>query len=281
MGVFQNHLLAGAAAAASGDAAWAGIEAIARFDSADECEMIRTQVAATLEDKWTLSFWWKRASTGGSQGIITGNKPSSGDNADHIFFHSTNSLRWEAQDYNGNLGNSNASYSVYTDSAYSSTTAWYHGVCTYDSTQSTASDRVKWYVSSASAHGTSSRYSGQPAQNRTPPMNAGVVSGTGYKTHIGYMGPYDSWYNGRLGEVIFIDGSIYAPTQFAHDVSGTWTAKNPDVDSISWGDNGFYLRFLENDNLGKDYSGNENDLSTSNMGTDHQETSNLPPSDSS
>jgi len=267
---------------ASGDAPWAGIEAVARFDSADNSEMIRTQVAATTQDKFTLSFWWKRASTGSTHAIITGNKPSEGHNADHIFVAGVdNSMRWEAQDQNGNLGNSNASYSVYTNSGFSSTTAWYHGVLQYDSTQSTAGDRVKWYVSSASSHGTSTRYSGQPAQNRTPPMNAGVVSGTGYKTHIGKMGPYGSHYNGRLGEVIFIDGSIYAPTQFAHDVSGTWTAKNPDVGSISWGGNGFYLRFLEDDNLGKDYSGNENDFSVTNMGTDHQETSSLPPTDSS
>ena len=74
---------------------------------------------------------------------------------------------------------------------------------------------------------------------------------------------------------------LYAPSQFAHDVGGTWTAKNPDYQNITFGANGHYLRFLENDNLGRDYSGNDNDFTVSNMGTDHQETSNLPPTDSS
>ena len=262
---------------------WAGIEAVARFDSADTSEMSRDQVVSTNQDKWTLSWWFKRAQTGVVQNVFTGNKLNEGQNADHIFFHQADdTLRWEAQDYNGNLGsdNTNTSYSVYTNTAFTSTTTWYHAVLQYDSTQSTSTDRIKWFVD-GSAMAVSTRYSGYPAQNRSSPMNAGVVSSEAYRIHTGHMGPYSNNYNGRLAEVIFIDGSIYAPSQFAHDVSGTWTAKNPDVDNINWGDNGHYLRFLENDNLGKDYSGNGLDFTVTNMGTDHQETSNLPPTDSS
>ena len=263
--------------------AWAGIEAVARFDASDSSEMVRDQVNATTQDKWTLSWWFKRASTGQAY-MFCGRKKANQTNADYIFFHSpsnNNDLRWEAQDYNGDLGsdNSNTSYSVYTQSGWTSTSTWYHAVLQYDSTQSTSTDRVKWYID-GSQQSVNTRYSGYPAQNRTPPMNAGVVSSTPYEIQIGHV--YGNvHYDGRLAEIIFIDGTIYAPTQFAHTVSSTWTAKNPDVDNLNWGDNGHYLRFLEDGNLGKDYSGNGNDFTVSNMGTDHQETSNLPPTDSS
>jgi len=270
------------AAGASGG--WGGIQAIARFDNSSTSEMTRDQVNPSNQDKWTLSWWFKRNSTGtGENNMFSGNKASEGHNADHIFFHQAdNTLRWEAQDYNGNLGgdNPNTSYSVYTQSTYSSTTAWYHAVLQYDSTQSTSSNRIKWYVG-GTQQSVSTRYSGYPGQNRTPPMNAGVVSGTAYKIHVGHQGPYANNFEGRLGEVIFIDGSIYAPSQFAHDVGGTWTAKNPDAENITWGTNGHWLQFLEADNLGKDTSGNDNNFTVSNMGTDHKETSNLPPTDSS
>ena len=269
---------------AAGIPDWGGIEAVARFDNSSTSEMTRDQVASDNQDKWTLSWWFKRNSTTtGENNMFTGNKATEGHNADHIFFHQAdNTLRLEAQDYNGNLGtdNPNTSYSVYTQTGYSSTTTWYHAVLQYDSTQGTASNRVKWYVG-GTQQSVSTRYSGQPAQNRSSPMNAGVVSSEAYKIHVGHMGPYSNNFEGRLAEIIFIDGTIYAPSQFAHDVGGTWTAKNPDYQNITFGANGHYLRFLENDNLGRDYSGNDNDFTVSNMGTDHQETSNLPPTDSS
>ena len=271
------------AAGASGG--WSGIQAIARFDNSSTSELTRDQVTASNQDKWTYSWWVKRGSTNtaGENNMLAGGYPNQGHNQDHIFFmRADGTLRWEAQDYNGNLGsdNSNTSYSVYTQSTYNNTTDWYHLVLQYDSTQSTSSNRIKWYVD-GTQQSVSTRYSGYPAQNRSSPLNAGVHGGVTYKHYVGHQGPYAENFEGRLGEVIFIDGSIYAPSQFAHDVGGTWTAKNPDAENITWGTNGHWLQFLEADNLGKDTSGNDNNFTVSNIGTDHKETSNLPPTDSS
>ena len=271
--------------AAGAAAGWGGIEAVARFDNSSTSEMTRDQVTASNQDKWTYSFWWKRtaAADGTNNYIVSGGYPSQGHNQDHVFHHQADhSLRWEAQDYNGNLGtdNPNTSYSVYTQASYNNTTTWYHAVMQYDSSQSTSSNRFKIYVDGTEAS-YNTRYSGYPAQNRSSPLNAGVHGGVTYKHYVGHAGPYANNADIRLAEVIFIDGTIYAPSQFAHSVGGTWTAKNPDAENITWGTNGHWLQFLEADNLGKDTSGNDNNFTVSNMGTDHKETSNLPPTDSS
>ena len=69
---------------------------------------------------------------------------------------------------------------------------------------------------------------------------------------------------------IFIDGSSLAPTSFANDDTGSWLPIDPS--DLTFGNNGFWLDFAINDDLGNDVSGNNNDWTANNMGTDHRIT---------
>ena len=68
--------------------------------------------------------------------------------------------------------------------------------------------------------------------------------------------------------MVFTDGQSYAPTNFAESSNGVWVPKDPS--GLTFGNNGFYLKFGNASDLGEDSSGNDNDFTASGFGTDHQ-----------
>ena len=64
------------------------------------------------------------------------------------------------------------------------------------------------------------------------------------------------------------DGQSYAPTQFGETKNGVWIPKDPS--GTTFGTNGFHLKFANASSLGADSSGNGNDFTANNMGTDHK-----------
>ncbi len=71
-----------------------------------------------------------------------------------------------------------------------------------------------------------------------------------------------------LAEAVIIDGTAYGPDSFGETKNGVWIPKNPS--SLTFGNNGAYLKFENASDLGNDSSGNNNDFTANNMGTDHQ-----------
>ena len=240
----------------------AGFEVFAcRFDSSDTSEMARTIGTPTNADKWTCSWWQKRSTAGFFDVAWAGY--SSGEVYDMIYHHqSDNTIRWEAQ-------NGTSSYSVYSTSGYSSGT-WRHYVMHYDSGNSTSTDRLNIFIN-GSQLSESTRYSGHPPSGRDS-----VANTSGASFNIGHIPTYNGNTNGLFSEFTFVDGSILAPTSFAQDNGGTWSAKDF-KDDITFGNNGFYLTFSNSSSLGADSSGNSNDFTLSNIASDHQVTDDLPP----
>ena len=240
----------------------AGFEVFAcRFDSSDTSEMQRTIGTPTNVDKWTCSWWQKRSTAGFFDMSFSGH--SGGESYDNIFHHQAdNTIRWEAQD-------GTSSYSVYSTSGYSSGT-WRHYVMHYDSGNSTSTDRLNIFINGSQV-GESTRYSGHPASGRDSLANK-----SGATFNIGHSPTYAGNTNGLFSEFTFVDGSILAPTSFAQDNGGTWSAKDF-KDDITFGNNGFYLTFSNSSALGEDFSGNDNDFTLSNIASDHQVTDDLPP----
>ena len=74
---------------------------------------------------------------------------------------------------------------------------------------------------------------------------------------------------GYMAEVVFIDGTAYNPTTFAEEKNGVWIPKDFSS-SVTFGSNGWYLKFENASDLGNDSSGNNNDWTANNMGADHQ-----------
>ena len=148
-----------------------------------------------------------------------------------------------------------ANGAIKTTRLFRDTSAWYHIVVAFDTTQSTASNRVKIYVNGVQE--TSFSSANYPDQNDDLDIMAAKAQGIG-----GYNDGTDYRYAGYMSEFVGIDGQALAPTEFGefNSNSGIWIPK--DVSGLTFGTNGFYLDFKDASNLGNDASG----------GTDFAET---------
>ena len=259
MGVFQNNLLAGAAAAASaGGAAFYDyqIEQSCRFDSASSSYMNRTFSSEGNRRTGTFSVWVKRVSPGsGTSELIMNAHISNADQDQLLGF--TNSDFIHVWMDGGTYG-----YQV-SDGKYRDASGWGHFVVAWDSTQSTSTDRIKLYLNGNQLT-TANDSPTQPSQNRQFWTFDDVEHAIGRRTAYGGQ----NYFNGYLAELIAVDGTAYAPTQFGETKNGVWIPKDPT--GTSFGTNGFHLKFENASDLGNDSSGYNHDFTANNFGADHQ-----------
>jgi hypothetical protein len=135
--------------------------------------------------------------------------------------------------------------------------AWYHIVLAVDTTQATASNRVKMYINGSQV--TAFSTSTYPAQNLSTQIN------NNYLTTIGKS--FDNFYaDYYLAEVNFIDGQALTPSSFgAYDTDGIW---QPIAYIGTYGTNGFELPFSNTTStttLVADSSGNGNNWTPNNI----------------
>jgi len=255
MGVFQNHLLAGAAAASAGGGGFFDyqIEQSCRLEKDSSSYLRLTQGTPSSTTTFTWSMWLKRhgaipaSATNRNFFLTLGNSGSQ-----YVFFSfNTNDLL--VQDWQTGIG------AATTDAKFRDVSGWNHFIFRYDSTQSTASDRYRWYLNgnllSFASQGTVSE------DASFPQIGSGNYLGHGYV----------SWTQGAdvyLADVHFCDGQSYAPSQFGETKNGVWIPKDPS--GTTYGNNGYHLKFENASDLGNDSSGNNNDLTASGLGTDHQ-----------
>ena len=142
--------------------------------------------------------------------------------------------------------------------------AWYHFVWAIDTTDSTASNRVKMYINGEQQ--TDFVSTSYPDQNEAMLINKDVLHTIGIgQDSAGLEVPFD----GYLAEINFIDGFQYDPSYFGETnvTTGQW---NPKEYTGSYGSKGFYLNFSDNSGttattLGKDSSGNGNNFTPNNF----------------
>ena len=157
----------------------------------------------------------------------------------------------------GEISNSNLVY-LETSAVYRDPSAWYHVVVTVDTTQSTQSDRVKVYVngSQITSFATSTN---TLSQNQETPVNTTNVHSIGANTTGG--GAYD----GYAAHVHFTDGYAYAASTFGSTATnGQWVPTQ--TPSVTYGTNGYFLKFTNASDLGEDFSGNNNDFTKTGSG---------------
>jgi len=198
----------------------------------------RTFGTADNYTKQTFSAWVKRGSLGGSQMMISGYNGSSSFST-QIDFNS-DQLRVE---FGGASQNE-----VKTNALYRDTNAWYHIVIAIDTTQATASDRIKFYVNGEQI--TSFALSNYPAQNDNSQLTYANSNNT-----VGASWNSNDKYDGSMSHINFIDGTAYDATAFGqYDANGVWTIKTSP--SVTYGNNGFFI--LKDGNSVTDQSGNGN-----------------------
>ena len=105
-----------------------------RFRAANNAYLYRTPASSGNQKTFTMSAWVKRGALGSAQGIFGSNF-----NFEYLSFDANDCLSFVPIYTN----------SFVTTAKFRDPSAWYHILLAVDTTQSTASDRVKFYVNGA------------------------------------------------------------------------------------------------------------------------------------
>jgi hypothetical protein len=193
---------------AAGAAAGYQISRSVRFSSSDSAFLSRTPASSGNRKTFTFAAWVKRA------------KVSNAFNESYFFsciFSPNNSdsnyFRFGFTSDNLFCGLYNSVLS--TAAVYRDFSAWYHVVLAIDTTQATASNRIKLYVngSEITAFGSAS----YPSQNTDLAINSTNAH------HLGYTPSATYGHDGLLADVFLIDSQALDPTSFGEfDTNGVW-----------------------------------------------------------
>jgi hypothetical protein len=206
---------------------------------------------------FTCSAWVKRASTG-TYPIFW-----FGADANNWFMvkYESDSLRIESKASDSTI------IDVRTNALYRDFSAWYHVLVAVDTSQGTASNRIKIYVNGVQE--TSLQTSTYPNQDTDLNVITTAEIGNQHTTQ---------YFDGYMAEVVFVDGTAQVNTdlgEFDED-SSVW--KPIDVSGLTFGTNGFYLEFKQSgtsqnsSGLGADTSGNDNHYAVNNLTAVDQST---------
>ena len=237
------------------------------FNDGDSGYLSRTPSGTGNRRTFTFSGWVKRGvfdTSNGNDLFNAGTNP--GNNVDQLLFDSSNRIRFYS--YGGSY-----LFQYITNRTFEDTSKWYHIVCAVDTTQSSASDRVKIYVDGDLITSFSTE--------TDPALNGECFHFNNTSTHyIGANVGSQRFYDGYIAEYNFVDGTALGPDTFGvTDTStGRWIPKA--LTGITYGSNGFRLQFGTSSALGDDTSGNTNDFSVTNLVAADQRndtpTNNLP-----
>jgi hypothetical protein len=221
-----------------------------RFEDGDSPYL--TKSVTHNRKTFTISFWAKR---GNIKRVFAYGVYISGNEVAVIEFDDSNH-NLSFYDYS-----SGYRMRLTTNAVLRDTAAWYHTVFAVDTTQSTASDRVKIYINGSQV--TSFLHSTYPSQSLD------LLFGAGNTTRIGTEGTNNrEHFDGYLAEFHLIDGLQLTPSSFGQFKSGIWTPA--DTSGLTYGSGGVRLQFQDSSALGDDTSGNGNDFTASGLGADDQ-----------
>ncbi|MCT4637771.1 MAG: fibrinogen-like YCDxxxxGGGW domain-containing protein, partial [Bacteroidales bacterium] len=133
---------------------------------------------------------------------------------------------------------------------------WHHIYVQVNSGHADASERKKIWI-----NGVQSTFVNAITDANFPQNTEGDISQSGKYIYIGKTGNTTVPESDRLSdmyitELFFIDGGLPGIDKFGTDKDGVWTEVSSSVNSC--GDNGFYLNFYDQTNIGYDFSGNRN-----------------------
>ena len=204
----------------------------------------RTPSSAGNRKTWTWSGWVKFSQTPGAAGAILFSAYAHGNDNFKISYGDTNQISMRF--YNG------TEYQLVPNRKFRDFSAWYHLVFAVDTTLATSGDRFKIYVNGVRE--TSFANEDQPTQDLQMTINDTTTM------QIGRYSTGSNFFDGYMSHVSLVDGQALTPTSFGEtdSTSGIWKFKSPS--GLSWGTNGFHLKFENSGNLGLDSSGQTNNF---------------------
>jgi len=211
--------------------------------------LTRTISTSTNNTKFTISVWVKKLSQVASsyQNIINSRQSGTTSglglwfgNNDELFF---------------NFGTSStSSVSCQTNAKYRDNSAWYHIVVTGDASQS-GTDKLKFWVNGE-------QITSFLTDNRSSFATIEYDLGdTTYPTIIGRKHDGTYQFDGLMAHFHFVDGTAYDASAFGQTDSTTGIWKPIVSPSVTYGTNGFFLKFANSGSMGADSSGNGNNFS--------------------
>ena len=231
-----------------------------RFNSGDSAVLKRTHGTPTNAKKFVWSAWIKRSKLGADQYFVQ--NYTDGSNLSMAYFRSGDDIRIFDRH-----GTGDGTDTVWiSDAKFRDTSAWMHFLLKVDTTQSTDSDRFQVYINGSLATGNGITY---PALNAD--MNWTAASASNRHSIAATSDGYN-YVGGYLCEVVLVDGTSPAHTDFGEfdSDSGIWKPIN--VSGLTFGNNGYYLDFADSGDLGDDESGNGNDFTETNLAATDQST---------
>jgi len=234
-----------------------------RLRSSASAYFNRTNTASN-RTTWVWSAWVKRGSIGSGLQELFSTYYQTGTPTFGF------ELRFDAADtitINNQNSSSGLNSVLTTTQVFRDPSAWYHIVLTMDTTNITTSSRIRLYVNGVQV--TSFSSATYPSQNdATGMVNSTTVSPL-YIGATSISGTLQRYFDGYLTEINFIDGQALTPASFGETnlVTGVWQPKKY---AGTYGTNGFFLNFSDNSAataaaIGKDYSGNGNNWTPTNI----------------
>ena len=239
------------------------VERSLRFNDGDTPFLQRGVSSASNRKTFTYSVWCKRTEnsqtySGNSANCLFYQGDTSGNEFFYITFNGEDKIEIQQYDYPTNQGRK------ITSQRFRDPSAWYHIVLRVDTTNSTANDRIRLYVNGEQVTYFATN-DGTTSQNLDT-----WVNDTTFDQYIGKAGYNNLYMDGYLAEINMVDGSSLAPSSFGETNSATGQWVPIDTSALTFGTNGFRLKFLDNSGtsattLGKDSSGNGNNYTPNNF----------------
>jgi len=220
-----------------------------RFNDGDSAYMHKTAAAGNRRT-FTFSTWFKRGQLGTNQQLFNS---YSAANAGGFAY-----MQLEAIE-SGVVGD-RISLEVYgtillkTTQVLRDPSSWYHLVIAVDTTNGTANNRCRMYLNGTEITDFVTR--NNPDQNFDFAFNQNNIDM--YLGSNNYGGNKGNYFDGYMAEVVWIDGTQYAASDFGEfdEDSNIW--KPIKVSGLTFGTNGFYLDFKDSSALGNDANGSNN-----------------------
>ena len=159
-----------------------------------------------------------------------------------------------------------------TDAINQDGSHWYHVYMRWNTSEATAQDRAQIWINGVDMNTVGWQV------NTTHGTQGRAALGTGWSRYFGWCWIGASYYSEyKLAEAHMFDGTTPAVTEFGEFTDdGLWIPKTY-AGSEAYGTYGYYLDFDDENDLGNDVSGNNNDrtptsLTSANHSIDHPET---------
>ena len=199
-----------------------------KFNDDESQYLSWTPAAAGNRKTWTWSGWVKRGNLGIDTRILGTTYTSTSEF--YIRFKSNDTLEYAS--YEG--GGASNNFALITTQVFRDPSAWLHLTFVWDTSEATASNRVKFYINGEQV--TSFTTANYPTLNYD-----GIWNNTTHTHHIG-VGQSAQYFDGYLSDVYFIDGQALDASSFGQFTDGYWKKKDY---SGTYGTNGFHLTFQD------------------------------------